>query len=126
VIGLTVDTIPVISLGIGLGPSFAVYVLARIQEEAASGLSASDAMNVALRKTGPAVLGSFVVIIGGLVPWVFSPILFQNEMSVILILLMITNLIAAVIVLPALIQWIRPRFLHRTESRQPTAVAAVR
>jgi predicted RND superfamily exporter protein len=126
VIGLTVDTIPVISLGIGLGLSFAVYVLARIQEEAASGSSANDPVNSALRKTGPAVLGSFIVIVGGLVPWVFSPILFQNEMSEILILLMITNLIAGVIVLPALIAWLRPRFMCRAEPRASTAVAAAR
>lgn len=126
VIGLTVNTIPVISLGIGLGLSFAVYVLARICEEGSSGLSVNDAVNAALRKTGPPVLGSFVVILGGLVPWVFSPMLFQNEMSLILILLMTTNLIAGVFVLPALVAWLRPRFVTRAEPQSATVVAAAR
>ena len=125
-IGLTVDTIPVISLGIGLGLSFAVYVLARIGEEGANGLRVNDAVKAALRKTGPAVLGSFVVILGGLIPWVFSPMLFQNEMSLILILLMTTNLIAGVLILPSLVAWTRPRFVTRTTPDSATLIAAAR
>jgi uncharacterized protein len=126
VIGLTVDTIPVISLGIGLGLSFAVYVLARIGEEGARGLPIDDAIRSALGKTSPAVLGSFIVIIGGLIPWVFSPMLFQNEMSLILILLMVTNLIAGMLILPALIAWLRPRFVSRSAPRSAAVTAAAR
>jgi uncharacterized protein len=126
VIGLTVDTIPVVSAGVGLGLSFAVYVLARIGEEAAGGVALISAIRSALFRTAPAVLGSFVVIVGGLVPWVFSPMLFQNEMSLILILLMVTNLVAGLLILPALIAWLRPRFLRRAAPESPAAVAAAR
>jgi predicted RND superfamily exporter protein len=51
------------------------------------------------------------VIIGGIVPWIFSPMLFHNEMSVLLILLMVTNLLAGTVIVPALVAWIRPRFM---------------
>jgi predicted RND superfamily exporter protein len=51
----------------------------------------------------------------GLAPWVFSPVLFQNEMSALLILLMTTNLIAGLLILPALLILIRPRFLVQYE-----------
>jgi predicted RND superfamily exporter protein len=89
-------------------------------------LRVNDAVKAALRKTGPAVLGSFVVILGGLIPWVFSPMLFQNEMSLILILLMTTNLIAGVLILPSLVAWTRPRFVTRTTPDSATLIAAAR
>jgi predicted RND superfamily exporter protein len=55
------------------------------------------------------------VMVGGIFAWVFSPLLFHSEMSVLLILLMSTNLIAGLLLIPALIAWIRPRFITRYE-----------
>jgi predicted RND superfamily exporter protein len=110
-IGLTADTIPLISLGIGLGISFAIYIVARMRDEAMTGLNLNEATEVALKSTGARVVSTFVVIIGGIVPWIFSPMLFHNEMSVLLILLMVTNLFAGTVIVPALIAWIRPRFM---------------
>jgi predicted RND superfamily exporter protein len=118
VIGLTVDTISVISLGTGLGLSFAVYTLAGIREAAAGRLPLAEAVRSGLLGPGRWVLGTFVVMVGGLAPWAFSPLLFQNEMSLILILLMVSNLIAGMLVLPALIAWLRPRFLTRNEPEE--------
>jgi predicted RND superfamily exporter protein len=60
--------------------------------------------------------------VAALVPWVFSPVLFQNEMSALLILLMTTNLIAGLLIMPALRIVKRPRFLIRHE-RDSTAPA---
>ncbi len=66
--------------------------------------------------------------IGGIVPWTFSPLLFHNEMSVLLIFLMGTNMIAGVLILPAFIAWRRPRFIAHFERKRPpaTEVAAAR
>jgi predicted RND superfamily exporter protein len=63
------------------------------------------------------------VMIGGIVPWAFSPLLFHNEMSVLLIFLMGTNMVAGVLILPAYIAWRRPRFITRY-SKLPTRRAA--
>ena len=87
-IGITIDTIPVISLGIGLGVDYGIYAVSRICDECAEGKRLEDAITTALRGTGAAVLATFSVIVGGLAPWVFSPVLFHNEMSVLLIILM--------------------------------------
>ena len=114
--GLTVDTVSVVSLGVGLGLSFAVYVLMAVRDAITEGLTLIPALRSALRTTGGTVLGTYAVIIAGLVPWVFSPVLFQNEMSTLLILLMTSNLIAALLVLPALIVALRPGFLIRYEN----------
>jgi uncharacterized protein len=112
-IGLTIDTIPVISLGIGLGVDYGIYTVARIRDEVVGGASIEDSITTALHTTGSAVFSTFAVMIGGILPWAFSPLLFHNEMSVLLIFLMGTNMIAGVLILPAYIAWRKPAFLTR-------------
>jgi predicted RND superfamily exporter protein len=114
-IGLTVDTLPVISLGVGLGVDYAVYTVARIRDEVIEGLTLNDAIALSLRSTGVWVFCTFAVMVGGILAWVFSPLLFHSEMSMLLILLMSTNLIAGLLLLPALISWVRPAFITRYE-----------
>jgi predicted RND superfamily exporter protein len=113
-IGLTADTIPIISLGIGLGLSSAIYIIYGIGEARAKPDKVGEAIPVALAGPGQWVVGTFVVMLGGLLPWVFSPLLFQNEMSLLLILLLVTNLLAGIWILPAMIGWLNPAFLSRT------------
>jgi predicted RND superfamily exporter protein len=114
-IGLTIDTIPVISLGIGLGVDYGIYVVARIRDEVIGGATIEEAITTALHTTGAAVFSTFAVMIGGILPWAFSPLLFHNEMSVLLVFLMGTNMIAGVLILPAFIAWQRPKFIARFE-----------
>jgi uncharacterized protein len=123
-IGLTIDTIPVISLGIGLGVDYGIYTVARIQDEVIGGATIEEAITTALRTTGVAVFMTFAVMIGGILPWAFSPLLFHNEMSVLLIFLMGTNMIAGVLILPAFIAWRRPRFIARYEKKGASQIAA--
>src|SRR5579885_396724 len=123
-IGLTIDTIPVISLGIGLGIDYGIYTVARIRDEVMHGSSIDEAVVTALRTTGAAVFSTFAVMVGGIVPWTFSPLLFHNEMSVLLIFLMGTNMIAGVLILPAYIAWRRPRFIARYAAKSTMQVAA--
>jgi predicted RND superfamily exporter protein len=122
-IGLTVDTIPVISLGIGLGIDYAIYAVARIRDEVIEGCALNDAIAAALRTTGIWVFATYAVMVGGMLPWVFSPLLFHNEMSSLLILLMTANLIVGLFILPAFIAWRRPRFITRYGSAAPAAPA---
>ncbi len=114
-IGLTIDTVPVISLGIGLGVDYGIYTVARIRDEVIGGATLEDAITITLRTTGAAVFSTFAVMVGGMLPWAFSPLLFHNEMSVLLIFLMGTNMIAGVLILPAFIAWRRPKFIARYE-----------
>jgi len=123
-IGLTIDTIPVISLGIGLGVDYGIYTVARIQDEVIKGATIEQAVTTGLRTTGAAVFMTFAVMIGGILPWAFSPLLFHNEMSVLLIFLMATNMIAGVLILPAFIAWRHPRFIARYEKGATQAAAA--
>jgi predicted RND superfamily exporter protein len=121
-IGLTIDTIPVISLGIGLGIDYGIYTVARIRDEVMGGNSIDTSVEIAIRSTGSAVFTTFVVIVGAIIPWAFSPMLFHNSMSVLLTFLMCTNMIAGVLILPAYIAWAHPRFIRCYEVAQKTKV----
>jgi len=90
------------------------------------GLALNAAVTTALRTTGAWVFATYVVMVGGMLPWVFSPLLFHNEMSVLLILLISANMIAGLLILPAVIAWTRPRFITRYEqsARARPAVGA--
>ncbi|MBE3602100.1 MMPL family transporter [bacterium] len=128
-IGLTIDTIPVISLGIGLGVDYGIYMVARIRDEVMGGMDVDDAIVLALQSTGVAVFNTFLVMIGGIFPWIFSPLLFHNEMSTLLIFLMGTNMIAGCIILPCYLSWARPSFVFggrgaMKEREKPSATAA--
>ncbi|MGH7932639.1 MAG: efflux RND transporter permease subunit [Candidatus Binataceae bacterium] len=115
-IGLTIDTIPVISLGIGLGVDYGIYTISRIRDEVMGGMEVDDAIPLALSTTGVAVFNTFLVMIGGIMPWVFSPLLFHTEMSTLLIFLMATNMIAGCVILPCYISWARPKFIFGGKS----------
>ena len=123
-IGLTIDTIPVISLGIGLGVDYGIYTVARIRDEVIGGAAIDEGVVTALHSTGASVFSTFAVMIGGILPWAFSPLLFHNEMSVLLIFLMATNMIAGVLILPSYIAWRRPRFIAQFEKPPATLRAA--
>jgi uncharacterized protein len=115
-IGLTIDTIPVISLGIDLGVDYGIYMVSRIRDEVMGGMEVDDAIVLALKSTGVAVFNTFLVMIGGIFPWIFSPLLFHNEMSTLLIFLMGTNMIAGCIILPCYLSWARPKFVFGGKS----------
>ncbi len=123
-IGLTIDIIPILSLGIGLGINYGVYTVYRIRDEVRNGVALDEAIALGIRTTGLWVFVGYLVMIGGVLPWAFSPLLFHNQMSVLLILLMSANLIAGVMLLPALIARLRPRFLTRDESGAAAVEAA--
>ena len=62
--------------------------------------------------------------VGGILPWAFSPLLFHNEMSLLLIFLMGTN----ILILPAYIAWRRPNFVtrYRTAAASEARMAGAR
>jgi predicted RND superfamily exporter protein len=120
---LTIDTIPVVSLGIGLGIDYGIYTMAAIRDEVIRGKEIQDAITTAMRGTGGAVLNTLFVMIGGLSIWTFSPVDFHVRMAQLLIFLMITNAITGVVILPSFVSAFRPRFISRYE---PANAAAAR
>jgi len=110
---LTIDTIPVVSLGIGLGIDYGIYTMAAIRDEVINGTEITESITTAMRGTGGAVLNTLFVMVGGLSVWTFSPVDFHVRMAELLIFLMITNAITGVIILPSFVSAFRPWFIRR-------------
>jgi predicted RND superfamily exporter protein len=110
---LTIDTIPVVSLGIGLGIDYGIYTMAAIRDEIIRGKDLEDGIQTAMRTTGAAVLNTLFVMVGGLAVWMFSPVDFHLRMAQLLIFLMITNAITGLMVLPSFVAAFKPRFIRR-------------
>jgi len=124
-IQLTIDTLPVISLAIGLGIDHAITVVSRVHAEVAAGHGLDDAIRISLSRGGAGALGAACAMIGGIVPWMFSPALFHHQMAVLLTILLAANLLASLWVLPAVISSLAPRFISSAMGAAPGAGATV-
>lgn len=114
-IQLTIDTVPVISLAIGLGIDYSISTVSAIRAEVIAGHQLDDAVRLALKSAGESVLSTFCVMIGGILPWAFSPAQFHHHMGVLLTILLATNVLAGVWIIPAFISWSGPGFITRHE-----------
>ncbi|GLX76764.1 RND transporter [Thalassotalea insulae] len=101
-IGLTVSTLPVIALGVGIGVDYGIYILSTMSIKLREGMSAHQAYLAALHERGSAVLLTGFTLAIGVSTWFFSDLKFQVDMGVLLTFMFLVNMLAAVTVLPAL------------------------
>ncbi|MBX3726523.1 MAG: RND family transporter [Xanthomonadales bacterium] len=110
-IGLKVNTLPVAALGVGIGVDYAIYLYSRMQEDLRAGVGMTEAYFRALRTTGAAVLFTAVTLSVGVGTWIFSALKFQADMGILLSFMFLANMLGAILVMPALLRWLRPRAL---------------
>jgi predicted RND superfamily exporter protein len=108
-IGLNINTLPVQSVGVGIGVDYAIYIVDRIRQECVDTQDIDEAVRRAIRTTGMAVSFTATTITGGIFLWVFSDLRFQAEMAYLLVMLMILNLVGALTVVPAFYSILRPK-----------------
>jgi predicted RND superfamily exporter protein len=112
-IGLNINTLPVASLGIGLGVDYALYIVSRIMETYKEVKDLGVAVVTGVTTAGKAVFFTATMMTAGVVFWYFSPLRFQSEMGFLLAVLMMVNMLVGVIVLPAVINILKPRFISK-------------
>ncbi len=112
-IGLNINTFPVVSLGIGLGVDYGLYIVSRIIEVYKEEHDLEKAVKGGIITSGRAVFFTATMMTAGVIFWCFSPLRFQAEMGILLGILMMVNMIVGVLVLPAVINIIRPKFITR-------------
>ena len=108
-IGLTVNTFPVSSIGIGLGVDYGIYFVGRLMEERKGDLN--TALINAMRTNGRSIVMIATTLTVSLLVWVFSPLKFQAEMGLLLAVLLVLNMLGAILLLPSMIVILKPRFL---------------
>lgn len=101
-IGLKVATLPVIALGVGVGVDYALYLLSVQLEGQRLGMSLQQAYRRAIQFTGKMVALVGVTLAVGVVTWMWSPIKFQADMGILLAFMFIWNMLAALVLIPAL------------------------
>ncbi|TYK66768.1 efflux RND transporter permease subunit [Colwellia echini] len=101
-IGLTVSTLPVIALGVGIGVDYGIYILSTMSLKLNSGMKIHDAYLAALKERGSAVLITGLTLAIGVSTWFFSDLKFQVDMGILLTFMFLVNMLAAIIILPAL------------------------
>ena len=112
-IGLNINTLPVVSLGVGLGVDYGLYKVSRIRELIAAGATWEEGIIDGVSSTGQAVFYQAVMMSSSVFFWVFSPLRFQAEMGFLLGILMMVNMLVGVLLLPALLHIFKPRFIRR-------------
>ena len=105
-IGLKVSTLPMVALGAGIGVDYGIYLYSRMQEFLREGLSVHDAYERTLRVTGASIIFTGITLAIGVVTWVFSPLKFQADIGIMLTFMFLVNMLAAIILLPALATWL--------------------
>lgn len=114
-VGLNVNTLPVVSLGIGFGEDYGIYIVSRAIEEyrRENRTDLKHAVVEAVSTAGKAVLYTAFLISASIAFWAFSPLRFQAEMGIQLLIVLTMNMLGGLLLLPALIALLKPRFLVR-------------
>lgn len=101
-IGLTVATLPVMVLAVGIGVDYAFYIYNRIQFHLAEGKDVTESFKNSLTETGMAVVFTALTLAVGVSTWTFSALKFQADMGLLLTFMFLINMIMAVTVLPGI------------------------
>jgi predicted RND superfamily exporter protein len=105
-IGLKVSTLPVVALGVGIGVDYGIYIYSRFQSHLREGMTIYQAYHETLKVTGSGVLITGITLAIGTATWIFSPLQFQADMGILLTFMFLVNMLAALLLLPALASWL--------------------
>ncbi|MFB9125332.1 RND family transporter [Paraburkholderia dipogonis] len=118
-IGLTVATLPVMVLAVGIGVDYAFYIYNRLQLHLANGQTIVKAVEHAMLEVGVATIFTAITLAIGVATWSFSALKFQADMGKLLAFMFIVNLVMAMTALPALAVVLERWFPRRKPVRAP-------
>ena len=118
-IGLTVATLPVMVLAVGIGVDYAFYIYNRLQLHLARGQPIVKALEHAILEVGMATIFTAITLAIGVATWAFSELKFQADMGKLLAFMFMVNLLMAMVVLPALAVWLERLFPRHRPMRAP-------
>jgi hypothetical protein len=112
-IGLSINTLPIAAIGVGVGVDFAIYLYSRCQEEfPVQGSDWSKTIIQSICTCGKAVVFTGLTIILPIITWYFfSDMKFQAQVGFFLAMIMGTNVVLTLTLHPLLIYIIKPKFI---------------
>jgi len=111
-ISLDVDTLPVFAVGIGVGVDYGIYVISRFREEYENFKDIDKAVQKGISTAGLGVVFTAITLTIPVLLWYFlSEIKFQADMGLLLAFLLIFNMLGALLFIPAVCSYFKPRFI---------------
>ena len=118
-IDMNVNSLPIAAAGAGVGVDYGIYHFSRMIDAYDEGRSLDDAVDYATATTGKAIIFTASTMIAGAIFWWFSDLKFQAEMGFLLALLMVFNTFGGLVIVPAWIKIVRPRFFLKRRPAPP-------
>ena len=118
-IGLTVATLPVMVLAVGIGVDYAFYIYNRLQGHLAAGQPIVKALEHSILEVGTATIFTALTLSVGVATWSFSELKFQADMGLLLTFMFMVNMLMAITLLPALAVMIDLLIPRRRPVRSP-------
>ncbi len=99
-IPLSVVTISIASIMIGIGIDYGVHITHRVREEMARGLSKTNATKIAIEKTGLSLVEAACTTIAGMSAIFFINIAALQQFAIVIVLMVALSCIGATLILP--------------------------
>ncbi len=110
-ITITQSTLPVSAVGIGLGVDYGIYMLSRILEEYEVSNNMKDTITTTMTSVGEPIVFTALAMTGGLIVWIFSPLMFQATMGFFLATILLLNMLGGLLLVPSFVAVVKPKFV---------------
>lgn len=121
-IGMNINTLPVVALGIGLGVDYTFYIVDGIREELHHHRDVGRAIAKSIASAGKGVLITALTLITSVVLWSFSSLRLQADMGVLIAIWLSISAASALFLMPALVYLFEPEFIVGSK-RHPIELA---
>jgi predicted RND superfamily exporter protein len=118
-IGVNIHTLPLVTVGLGFGIDYGLYIVSRTIEEIRIRGDLVDSVREALETSGKAVTFTAVTMVISTVFWMTSNIRFNAEMGLLLAIWMDISYVGSQTLTPVLIVMLKPRFIMKEANRAP-------
>jgi predicted RND superfamily exporter protein len=113
-IGLDVNTLPIASVGMGIGIDYNIYLMSRMAEEYRRETNYEKLIPVSIFTTGKAIFFTAVTMVAGVALWYFmSSLRFQADMGLLLAAVMLAHVVLALFFQAAVMRLLRPKFITK-------------
>jgi predicted RND superfamily exporter protein len=118
-IGVNIHTLPLVTVGLGFGIDYGLYIVSRTIEEIRVRGDLRDSVREALETSGKAVTFTAVTMVISTVFWTTSHIRFNAEMGLLLAIWMAISYVGSQTLTPVLVVLFKPRFIMKEANRAP-------
>ncbi|MCB1735413.1 MAG: MMPL family transporter [Gammaproteobacteria bacterium] len=100
-----------LSIAMGLGVDYGIYMFSRLREEMIAVGDWKTALDNTLSSTGSAVIVSVVVLLGSFIPLLSTELANTWALGIYITEALLIDVILALTILPLLVAWLKPRFV---------------